>query len=123
MLVRVIKNNEDMSKRVWVFCRGYSAYKNKQPAIAQIVKSSLLEFKNDCYFALQSGIDWVTRLGAKNQKDLLDNDVQRIIQNRWGVLSVQNFQSSIVERAYSSTCNIYTVFSEDAYSFNFSNSI
>ena len=123
MLVRVIKNNEDMSKRAWVFCRGYSAYKNEKPAIAQIINSSLLEFQNDCYFALQNGIDWITRLGAKNQKSLLDNDIQNIIQNCWGVLSVQDFQSLVIERSYSCTCNVYTVFSEDAYSFNFSNSI
>lgn len=123
MLVRAIKNNEDMAQRAWVFCRGLSAYKKEQTAISQIIKSSLLEFQNDCYFALQNGIDWLTRLGAKNQKELLDGDIQNIIQNCWGVLSVQNFQSSVMERAYSCSCDVYTVFSQDAYTFNFSNSI
>ena len=123
MLVRAIKNNEDMAQRAWVFCRGLSAYKKEQTAISQIIKSSLLEFQNDCYFALQNGIDWLTRLGSKNQKELLDGDIQNIIQNCWGVLSVQNFQSSVMERAYSCSCDVYTVFSQDAYTFNFSNSI
>lgn len=123
MLVRTIKNNQDMSKRTWVFCRGYSAYKTKQNAIEQDIKSALLEFQNDCYWALQNGIDWLTRLGSKNQKELLDNDIQEIIQNRYGVLSIQDFQSTVIDRAYSSFCNVYTVFSENPIAFNFSNSI
>lgn len=123
MLVRAVKNNQDMSKRAWVFCRGLSAYKNQQSAISQIIKSSLLEFKNDCYFALSNGIDWLTRLGSKNQKELLDNDIQDIILSRWGVLNIFDFQSSVMERAYSCTCNVYTVFSSDPYQFNFTQNI
>ena len=123
MLVRAIKNNEDMSKRAWVFCRGLSAYKKDQAGISQGIKSGLLEFQNDCYFALQNGIDWLTRLGSKNQKELLDNDIQNIISNRWGVLNIQDFQSSVIERAYSCSCNVYTVFSPDSYQFNFTQNI
>lgn len=123
MLVRAIKNNQDMSKRAWVFCRGYSAYKSGQNAVEQDIKSALLEFQNNCYWALLNGIDWVTRLGSKNQKNLLDNDIVRIIENRYGVISVQDFQSSVIDRAYSSFCNVYTLFSENPIPFNFSNSI
>lgn len=123
MIVRAVKNNKDMAKRVWVFCRGTSAYKTSQNATEQIVKSSLLEFKNDCYWALNSGIDWVTRLGYKNQKDLLDADIKETILNCWGVLNLQDFQSSVLERAYSCSCDVYTIFSEDALKFTFSNSI
>ena len=123
MIVRAIKNNEDMARRAWVFCRGLTAYKKEQPAVSQIIKSSLLEFKNDCYFALQNGIDWLTRLGSKNQKELLDSDIQQTIQNQWGVLNIKDFQSIVLERAYSCTCNVYTIFSEDAYLFNFSTNI
>lgn len=123
MIVRAIKNDEDVAKRAWVFCKGLSAYKSKQKAIEQIVKSSLLEFKNDCYFALNNGIDWITRLGYKNQKSLLDVDVQKIILEQWGVLNVQNFQSSIIERYYNCSCEVYTIFSEDAYIFTFNNGI
>jgi hypothetical protein len=123
MIVRAISNNQDSSSRDWVFCRGLSAYKTGQKAIEQGIKSDLLEFQDDCFFALQNGIDWLERLGSKNQKDLLDKDIIEIISNRYGVVSVQDFQSIVTDRAYSSTCNVYTIFSEDAFLFEFSQGI
>lgn len=123
MLVRAISNNQDSSSREWVFCRGYSAYKNGQKAIEQDIKSALLEFQDDCFFALQNGIDWLTRLGAKNQKELLDTDIVTTIENRYGVLSVQNFYSVVTDRAYSCTASVYTIFSEDAFLFEFTQGI
>ena len=123
MIVRKIKNNQDMSGREWVFCRGLTAYIKEQHAIEQDIKSALLEFKNDCFFALQNGIDWLERLGSRNQKELLDNDVLEIIQNRFGVVSVQDFNSVVTERAYSCSCNVYTIFSEDAFLFEFTQGV
>ena len=123
MLVRAISNNQDSSSREWVFCRGLTAYKNGQKAIEQDVKSALLEFQDNCFFALQNGIDWLTRLGSKNQKELLDEDIVNVIQSRYGVLSVQDFQSIVTDRVYSCTCNIYTIFSQDAYLFEFTQRI
>ena len=123
MLVRTISNNQDSSSREWVFCRGLSAYKSGQVAIEQDIKSALLEFENDCFFALQNGIDWLQRLGAKNQKEQLDEDIVNIISKRYGVISVQDFQSIVTDRAYSSTCNVYTIFSENAYLFEFTQTV
>lgn len=123
MLVRAISNNQDSSSREWVFCRGLSAYKNEQKAIEQDIKSALLEFQNDCFFALQNGIDWITRLGSKNQKELLDSDIITTIQERYGVLNVQNFLSIVTDRTYSCSCNVYTIFSEDAYLFEFTQTV
>ena len=123
MLVRAIKNNEDNSSRAWVFCRGLTAYKKGEAAIAQDVKSALLEFQNDCFFALQSGIDWLTRLGNKGQKDALDNDIVKVIENRYGVLSVQDFSSNVLDRAYTAKCNVFTIYSEEGILIEFSQSI
>lgn len=123
MIVRAISNNQESSSREWVFCRGLSAYKTGQKAIEQGIKSDLLEFQDDCFFALQNGIDWLERLGSKNQQELLDKDVINIISNRYGVVSVQDYQSIVTDRAYSSSCNVYTIFSEDAFLFEFSQGI
>lgn len=120
MLERAIKNNQDSSKRTWVFCRGLTAYKKGRVAIEQDIKSALLEFKYDCYWALQSGIDWVFRLGNKNQKELLDEDILTVIQNRYGVVSVQNFNSVVIDRSYTFKCDVFTIFSEDSFLFEFS---
>lgn len=123
MLERAIKNNKDQSSRVWVFCRGLTAYKKGRAAIEQDIKSALLEFKYDCYFALQSGIDWLLRLGSKNQKELLDDDIIKVIQGRFGVISVQNFDSVVIDRSYTFKCDVFTVFSEDSFLFEFSTTI
>ena len=123
MITRAIKNNQDSTRRVWVFCRGLSAYKKEQKSIEQDIKSALLEFKYDCFWALQNGIDWLTRLGSKNQKELLDKDIQEIIQNRFGVVSVQDFYSNVTDRTYACQCNVFTIYTENSYLFTFSNSI
>lgn len=123
MLIRAVANDEAQTSRTWVFCRGLSAYKKEQPSVKQDIKSSLLEFKRDCFWALQNGIDWPTRLGSRNQKELLDNDIINVIQNVYGVVSVQDFQSSIIERSYSSQCNIYSIYSQDSFLFEFSMNI
>ena len=123
MLVRAISNNEDMSSRNWVFGRGYNSYKGEKYAVEQDVKSALLEFENDCYFALNNGIDWLTRLGFTGQKELLDNDIQNVIINREGVLEIQNFNSTNEYRNYTATCDIYTIYSETPINFSFTKGI
>lgn len=123
MIVRSIINNEDSSSRAWCFCRGLSAYKKEQSAIEQGIKSAILEFKNDCFWALQNGIDWLTRLGSKNQKKLLDNDIIETIENHYGVLNVQDFESIVIDRTYTSKCYVYTIFTEDGILLEFSQSI
>ncbi len=123
MLVRIISNNQDSSSRTWVFGRGYSSYKSGQSAIEQDVKSALLEFENNCYWALQNGIDWLTRLGYHNQKEALDNDIIETIQSRDGVISIENFESQAIDREYFFQCQIYTIYSENPILFNFNQGV
>lgn len=124
MLVRsVAKNN--YGQRYFVFGRGLTSYKTGQSAIMQDVEASLLEFENDCYWALDSGIDWKTRLGYHTQKNLLDEDIQNTIQDRYGVLGIENFSSNFdtETRNYIAQCEIYTIYSENAINFTFSKGV
>lgn len=123
MLVRAILNNQDSSSRNWVFGRGYSSYKSGQSAVAQDIKSALLEFENDCYWALQNGIDWLTRLGFHNQKEALDNDVINTIQSRSGVIAVQNFESQVIDRNYFAQCQVISIYSENPINFSFNQGV
>lgn len=104
----------------WVFFRGYSAYKDQQSALIQDIQTALYEFSNDCYWALDNGIDWLTRLGYHNQKNALDSDIYNCINNREGVLSISNFTSNVLERAYSCSCEVYTIYTKDSYPLTFS---
>ena len=121
MKVRTV-NFDDYGNAVWDIGHGYTSYKSGQKAIEQDIKCSLLEWKNDCFFALQNGIDWRTRLGAKNQKELLDEDILNVISSREGVLDIQDFSSEIFERSYTCTCTVFTIYSED-FNFTFSKGI
>lgn len=123
MLVRRIKKSTNGGLHEWVFCRGLSAYVGQQEAVKQDILTSLYCFTNDCFYDLNFGIDWLTRLGYKNQKDLLDTDIQDIINDRAGVIRVQDFSSTLVGRAYSCSCKVYTEYSQDFIDLDFSNEV
>lgn len=52
--------------RDWTFGQGANSYFVKQQAIAANIRTSLLFFLNDCFFAMNVGIDWWNLLGTKN---------------------------------------------------------
>lgn len=114
MLVRSIRKDENGYSE-WQFGHSISDYVDKQKQINQDIYTSLYEFKYDAFWALQNGIDWKTRLGYHNQKELLDEDVQNVIENIDGVLSLENFVSEQINRNYSCQCKIYTIYTGQEY--------
>ena len=118
MLVRAIKKNEEGCSE-WVFGHSRSDYISGQYQIAQDIYTALYEWKYDCFFALENGIDWQTRLGKTNQKELLDEDIINSIQKRNGVISVLSFVSTLTDRHYSCTCEVFTEFSTEPITINF----
>ena len=111
MIVRAVEKID--GHRSFVFGHGYSDYKTKNYEVAQDIESALLEFQNDCFFALNHGINWFERLGYKNQKEALDNDIYNIVSNRYGVLNIQSFESDVRDREYNCNIGLYTIFSDD----------
>lgn len=114
----IIKDNNGFEE--WLFGHSFADYRTKQNQIAQDIYTALYEWKYDCFFALNNGIDWYTRLGSKNQKELLDDDVFNTIQNRQGVLSVYDFNSNVIDRHYTCTCKVFTIYSGEELSIEFS---
>ena len=110
MIVRSVLK-DDSGFEEWQFGHSFADYRTEQDQIAQDIYTALMEWKYDCFFALENGIDWYTRLGSKNQKQLLDNDVIKTIQNREGVLNVFDFNSSVVGRHYTCSCKVFTEYS------------
>lgn len=104
--IRALDNNGD-----WDFGRGLSSYKRRQDAIIQNLQTKLKEWKFDCFFAQNSGVDYNNRLSKTNQKPLLDQEIKRIIVKTEGVLSLNSFDSNVVNRAYKATFNITTIYS------------
>lgn len=118
MLVRAIKKDKNEFSE-WLFGHSMLDYRDKQDQIAQDIYTALNEWKYDCFFALENGIDWYTRLGKPNQRNLLDTDVFNTIQNRVGVLSVEDFSSEVNGREYSCRCTVYTEYSTEPIRLNF----
>lgn len=119
MLVRAIrKDSEGCSE--WCFGHSLSDYREGQAQIAQDIYTALYEWKYDCFFAMQNGIDWATRMGKQGQKSYLDEDIINTISNREGVISVVNFSSRLEDRSYTCTCGVFTEFTNEPITVNFS---
>lgn len=119
MQVRAIKkDNEGYSE--WTFGHSLFDYRFEQNQIAQDIYTALYEWKYDCFFALENGIDWYTRLGNKNQKELLDLDIIQTIKSRPGVLDVFEFESNVSERHYTCSCKVFTEYSGSELNIEFS---
>lgn len=112
MLVRAIKKDEEGYSE-WLFGHSFADYRRQQSQIMQDIYTALYEWKYDCFFALENGIDWHTRLGKKGQKEFLDNDIIEVIRNRQGVLNVFDFESYLVGRNYRCNCKVFTEYSNN----------
>lgn len=114
MRVRLIDVNND-----WVFGSQQASYATKATAVALDIKLKLQEWYGDCFFALQNGIPWKTRLGSHNQKDLLDSEIFEIASNVEGVLAIQDFQSQVIDRRYKATFNVLQSYSTELLNLDF----
>lgn len=119
MLVRAARKNSNGNLE-WQFGHSLGDYKSGLNQIAQDIYTALGEWKYDCFFALENGIDWSTRMGKRGQKEQLDDDVVKTIQNRQGVLSVYDFSSLLDGRNYTCSCNVFTEYSTEPLEINFS---
>lgn len=83
MRVRQVDENND-----WLFGKGRNNYVVDIRAVAQNIKTRLLEFLGDCFFNLGAGIDWPSLLGAKDQ-DALNLAISTTILNTEGVTGIR----------------------------------
>ncbi len=96
----------------WKFGQGLSNYINKNPAIGLNIRTRLLSWVNDCFFDQNAGIDWLNRLGSKNQRALLELDLRRVILQSFGVTGIISFDSVLVGRTFTANYSVQTIFSE-----------
>lgn len=119
MIIRAVRKN-DKGQEEFCFGHGFTDYKHELAFVSQDVETALLEFKNDCFFDLEAGIDWKARLGTLGQKEYLDEDIQNIVSNREGVIRIDSFFSSVIDRIYTCVINVLTVYSDETLSIEFS---
>lgn len=102
MIVRALNSSND-----WTFGQGLQNYKSGNLAVQQEIQTNVLFFLNDCFFALNKGIDWFNLLGGKNQA-LLNLQVTSAILNSPGVLNLLQLSINLIHETRALTIE-YTV--------------
>lgn len=85
MIIRKI----DPVTRDWNFGKGLASYATAEQAIEENIKTRILSWVGDCFFALADGIDWKNRLDVGQQKNLED-EISALILQSFGVVSVDS---------------------------------
>ena len=116
----MLKIRVNTSDNDWTFGNASTNfYVDNSLAVEQDLKTSLQEWKYDWFADLEAGIDWKTRLGNKNQRQLLDADIQNLVTSKFYVLSLENFESFVSDRTYTATFIVTHIFSENPLTINF----
>lgn len=108
MIIRSVDSEND-----WNLGKGASDYARNQQAVEQNIKSRLLSWVGDCFFALQEGVDWKSRLDTGQQAELLD-DIRSVILRSFGVVGINSvsftFDGGL--RLFSLSFDVVTIFSQ-----------
>ena len=97
----------------WTFGQGYSGYAQNQQALALNIQTLVLSWVGDCFFSLQTGINWKALLNIGQQANL-NAALQNLLSGAYGVMNVVD--ASVVvnptTRMAIATYTVATVYSQ-----------
>jgi hypothetical protein len=101
------------SQHDWQYGKGRNSYLKDLPALMQLIQTRLLSWKNNCFFALDDGVDWNNYLGM-GTKVYLDLDIQRVILQTNGVVRIDSYNSLLDRdtRNLTLTSSVATVYGD-----------
>jgi len=106
-MFRQLDTNHD-----WTFGNNLSNYLDEQKEIALNLKTRILSFLGDCFFATDEGIDWWNLLDYRYQ-DRLENAVQNVIKNTPGVTAINSIDILLgANRKITIQYDIQTIYSQ-----------
>ena len=84
-------------------------------AVGLNIVTRLREWLKDCFFNLEAGIDYPTKLGSFYQKKLLDNDIRNIILQSEDVIDITEFESNFdkIKRVYEFNARVLSIYSDE----------
>lgn len=99
----------------WSFGSGIQNFATRQDAIGLNIKTRIMSWVGDCFFDQRAGIDWVNRLGSKNQRALLELDLRRIILQSEGVTSIASFDTILngMTRKFTADYSVNTIYTRE----------
>ena len=108
MIIRKVDTEND-----WRIGKGKSDYARDEQALAENIKTRLLSWVGDCFFALNEGVDWKARMDV-GQQDNLTDEVKSIILQSWGVVGINSVAVELGEgtRGVQITYDIETIYSD-----------
>jgi hypothetical protein len=96
----------------WTFGTGKGNYLSGNAAMAQQIRSNILQFFNNAFWSMNTGIDWFNLLGSRNNEILLQLAISAAIINTQGVTGQLQLEISLPSnRAFSIQYSVETVFS------------
>lgn len=97
----------------WTFGAGISNYATKNDAVALNIRTRLLSWVGDCFFDVKAGIDWINRLGSKEQALLLDLDLRRLIIRTEGVTGLKQFDTVNQNRVFTANYTVESIYGQE----------
>lgn len=95
----------------WVYGQGVYSYVTGNEEISLNIRTRILSFLGDCFFATDEGIDWWNLLDYNKQEEL-ENDIKEVIKNTDGVIAVETVDAVLgADRKLSLTYTIQTIYS------------
>jgi len=107
MRFRNLDENEDFT-----FGKGINNYSIDTESIKLNIATRLRSWKNDCFFALNEGVDWNTYLST-GQINLLAEQIRAIIIQTPGVAELIEFDFSLTNRTFLANYTTRTIYSEN----------
>lgn len=106
MTFRNLDSNHD-----WTFGAGRNNYVAANQEIALNIKTRVLSFLGDCFFATDEGIDWFNLLDYRYQ-DRLENAVQEVVIQTPGVTAINSVDViTTADRQIRIAYNVKTIYS------------
>lgn len=96
----------------WVLGSSKNSYVTENQEIGLNIKTRVLSFLGDCFFATEEGIDWWNLLDIGRQTQL-ENSVQETIKNTPGVTAINSVDVVMgANRKITISYDIQTIYSE-----------
>lgn len=104
MLFRALDSSDD-----WTFGKGKQNLLTGKDAMMLNLKTRLKEWRNDCFFNLDAGVDYNNLLDI-GTKDLLDKDIIVCILGSDSVIRIDSYTSTIVDRTLNIEATLLTAY-------------
>jgi hypothetical protein len=96
----------------WTFGNGVQNYLIDEDAINADIATALRLFLGECFFALDSGVDWWNLIGSHDEQNII-LQCRKVIASRAGVARINTVYANLTRstRQLSVTYNIDTIYS------------